>query len=60
MAARFDIVSDDVIEDLKTSGENKNTRKSTNLWVAVFKKWAAVRNVEQNLETYDVHKLEMF
>ena len=50
--------SDDVINNLKTSSENKNTRKSTNLWVGIFKKWAALRNFEENLETYDVRELD--
>ena len=58
MAARFVIASDDVINNLKTSSENKNTRKSTNLWVGIFKKWAALRNFEENLETYDVRELD--
>ena len=58
MAARFVLASDDVINNLKTSSENKNTRKSTNLWVGIFKKWAALRNFEENLETYDVRELD--
>jgi hypothetical protein len=40
MASRF-VVGDNVIEELKTSSENLNTRKSTNVWVGIFKKWAA-------------------
>jgi hypothetical protein len=37
MASRLMVVADnDVIEELKTSSENPNTRKSTNLWVEVF------------------------
>jgi hypothetical protein len=31
-----------IIEELKTSSENSTTGKSTNLWVGVFKKWAAL------------------
>jgi hypothetical protein len=31
------------IEELKTSSENSNARKSTILLVGVFKKWAALR-----------------
>ena len=27
--------------------ENSNTRKSTNLWLGVIKKWAALRNILQ-------------
>ena len=58
MAARFVIASDDVINNLKTSSENKNTRKSTNLWVGALKKWVALRHFEENLETYDVRDLD--
>jgi hypothetical protein len=38
MASRFVVADDDVIEEylLKTSSENLNTRKSTNLLVGVF------------------------
>jgi hypothetical protein len=46
MASRF-VVADN-IEELKTSSENLNTRKSTNLLVGVFKKWAGratLRNI---------------
>ena len=38
MAPRFLIADNNVIEELKTSSENSNTRKSTNLLVGVFKK----------------------
>ena len=36
MASRFGVANSDVIQDLKASSENQNTRKSTNLWVWVF------------------------
>jgi hypothetical protein len=58
MASRFGIADSDVIQDLKASSENRNTRKSTNLWVGVFKKWAAYRNMGENLETYKVEELD--
>jgi hypothetical protein len=48
MASRFVVADNDVIEELKTSGENLNTTKSTNLLVGVFKKLAAraaLRNI---------------
>jgi hypothetical protein len=38
MASRF------VIEELKTSSQNSNTRKSTILWIEIFKKWAALKH----------------
>jgi hypothetical protein len=42
MASRFVVADNNVIEELKTSSENSYTRKSTILWVGVFKKWAAL------------------
>jgi hypothetical protein len=42
MASRFVVADNDILEELKTSSENLNTRKSTNLLVGVFKKWAAL------------------
>jgi hypothetical protein len=42
MASRFVVADNDVIEELKISSENLNTRKSTSLFVVVFKKWAAL------------------
>ena len=38
MVSRLVVRDDDFIEELKTSSENLTTRKSTNLWVGVFKK----------------------
>jgi hypothetical protein len=59
MASRF-LVGDNkyVIDELKISSENSTTRKSTNLWVGVFKKWAALRNIGEDMETYEVQKLD--
>ena len=57
MTSRFvGVAHNDVIEELKTSSENLNTRKSTNLLpllVGVFKKWAdraALRNIGEDME----------
>ena len=60
MASRFVVADNDVIEELKTSSENLNTRKSTNLLVGVFKKWAALRNIGEDMETYEVQELDKF
>jgi hypothetical protein len=62
MASRFVVADNDVIE-LKTSSENLNTRKSTNVLVEVFKKWAgraALRNIGEDMETYEVLELDKF
>jgi hypothetical protein len=60
MVSRLVVRDDDFIEELKTSSENLTTRKSTNLWVGVFKKWAALRKIGEDMETYDVQELDKF
>jgi hypothetical protein len=60
MASRFVVADNDVIEELKTSSENSYTGKSTNLWVGVFKKWPALRNIGEDMETYEVQELDKF
>jgi hypothetical protein len=42
MASRFVVADNDFIEELKTSSENFNTRKSTYLLVGLFTKWIAL------------------
>ena len=58
MASRFIEADSDLIQELKTSSEISNTRKSTHFWVGVFKKWAAFRSVGESLEAYDVEQLD--
>ena len=61
MASRFVVADNDVIEELKTSSENSNTRKSTNsIWIGVIKKWAALRKIGEDMETYEVQELDKF
>jgi hypothetical protein len=60
MASRFVVADNDVIEELKTSSENLNIRKSKNLLVGVFKKRAALRNIGEDMETYEVQELDKF
>ena len=50
MASRFEIVDEEYIKELKDKSENENTRKSTEYWKNVFKKWANERNFQANLE----------
>ena len=52
MASRFEIVDQQYIQELKEKSENENTKKSTEYWKNVFKKWANERNLAPNLEDY--------
>jgi hypothetical protein len=59
MASRFVVADNDVIEELKICSENLNT----SLLVGVFKKWAgraALRNIGEDMETYEVQELDKF
>ena len=53
MAGRFQLLSDEDLEKLSLNSENKNTKKSTNNWVRVYKQWAGERSVNGNLEELD-------
>ena len=52
MASCFEIVDEEYIEELKDKSENEITRKSTEYWKNVFKKWANNRQFQANLEEY--------
>jgi hypothetical protein len=55
VASRFVVAENDVIEELKTSSENLNTRKSTNLLIGIFKKLAGMaplRNIGERAKTW--------
>ena len=57
MASRFEIVDEKYAEELKDKSENENTKKSTEYWKHVFKKWANERNFPANLEESRVMSL---
>ena len=59
MASRFEKVDDEFIEELKKMSENENTKKSTEYWKNVLKKWATERNVNANLEEYECNVLAL-
>ena len=58
MASRLEIVDEKYIEELNDNNESENTRKSTEFWKNVFKKWANERNFQVNLEEYDSDVLD--
>ena len=57
MACRFIEADDELIELLKCESENKNTKRSTGYWKGIFEKWAKTRGKEEQLESYDIPKL---
>ena len=46
---RFPVANDETIEELKKSSENKNTKKSSENWMNVFRKLMAKREEDNGL-----------
>ncbi|XP_066911348.1 uncharacterized protein KIAA1958-like [Clytia hemisphaerica] len=51
-SSRFNLLSNEDLESLSTAAENKNTNKSTNNGIRVYKQRANVRKTCQNLEDF--------
>ena len=58
--ARFALLSDEDMAKLYENSQNKNTKRSTNNWISVFKTWANVRGKNSNIEDYveDIHEMD--
>ena len=54
LASRFEVVDEEYIEELKDEGEIENTINSTEWSKNVFKKWANEKNLQANLEEYEI------
>ena len=50
--ARFALLSDEDMAKLYENSQNKNTKRSTNNWISIFKTWANVRGKNSNIEDY--------
>jgi len=58
MSSCFEIVDEEYIEELKDKSENENTKRSTEYWESVFKKWANERNFQVTLKEYESDVLD--
>ena len=52
------MVDEEYIEELKDKSENENTKKTTEYWKKVFKKWVNERNFQANLVEYESDVLD--
>ena len=50
--------SDEIIDQLKLNAKNKNTTKSTQMWLNVLAKWANERKFNPKLEEYEQEDLD--
>ena len=57
MASRFVEADEEFIEELRNTSENKNSKRSTDYWTNIFKKWAKTRGKNEQLESYEVPEL---
>ena len=46
------------MQSLSSAADNKNTMKSTNNWVRVYREWAKERELCQNLQEPDTETLD--
>ena len=53
MSGRFSLMTPDLLQKLSDDSQNKNTNRSTNNWVNVYKQWATERQCELTLESQD-------
>jgi hypothetical protein len=61
MASRFVVADNAVVEELKTSTENLNTRKSKIYWLEyLINGQHSLRNIGEDMETYNVQELDKF
>ena len=64
MAERFSSSEELVVDQLKLNAKNKNTTKSTEMWLNVSEKWANERKFNPRLQEYEhedlYKKLQMF
>ena len=56
---RFQLLSEDELAKLAKECNNKNTKRSTNTWLNVYKSWAVERNMKVQLEDYNPHELDV-
>ena len=57
--ARFQLLSEDELAILADECNNKNTKRSTNTWLNVYKSWAVERNMKVQLEDYSPLELDV-
>ena len=51
--SRFALSDEIVVNQVKVNAKNKNTTKSTQMWLNVWEKWANERKFSPKLEQYE-------
>ena len=58
MAARFPEISGEEIQKLAERAVNKNTVKTTNTWMNVWKSWAESKGFNDDIVKYEAKELD--
>ena len=56
--SRFALSNQNIVEQLKENGKNKNTLKATQTWLNVWQTWATQRKVNPKMEEYEHEQLD--
>ena len=54
---RFQLLSEEDLAALSENSSNKNTKRSTNTWLNVYKNWASIRG-KSSLLDYEPNELD--
>ena len=57
VCSRFAFATTTTIEELRNCSKNKNTAKSTDFWLSVWKKWCLEKKITDEIENYEPAEL---
>ena len=56
--SRFPVVSSEEITEMNESAASKNTKRTTQTWLAVWTKWCEGRNIDDKIESFSPQALD--
>ena len=56
--SRFPVVSSEEITEINESAASKNTKRTTQTWLTVWRKWCAARNIDDKIECFSPQALD--
>ena len=56
--SRFPVVSNDEIMEMNHSAASKNTKRTTQTWLTVWRNWCLARNIDDKMECFSPQVLD--
>ena len=56
--SRFPVISNEQITEINESAASKNTKRTTQTWMTVWRKWCAARSINENIESFSPQVLD--